>query len=60
MHHKARLVAKEYSQVVGVNFNEIFALVAKFTTIRCMLAIRTVMNLEIHQMDVKITFLNGV
>ncbi len=32
---------------------------AKFTTIRCMLAIRATMELEIHQMDVKITFLNG-
>jgi hypothetical protein len=57
--HKARLVATGYSQLEGVDFNETFAPVAKFTTIRCMLAIGATMNLEIHQMDVKTAFLNG-
>jgi hypothetical protein len=57
--HKARLVAKGYSQVKGVDFNDTFASMAKFTTIRCMLAIGAAMDLEIHQMDVKTTFLNG-
>ena len=46
--HKARLVAKGYSQVVGVDFNETFAPVAKFTTIRCMLAMGATMNMEIY------------
>jgi hypothetical protein len=57
--HKARLVAKGYSQVEGVDFNETFAPMAKFTIIRCMLAIGATMDLEIHQMDVKTAFLNG-
>ena len=57
--YKARLVARGFSQVEGVDFHDTFAPVAKFTTIRCMLAIGAVMDLEIHQMDVKTAFLNG-
>ena len=60
LRYKARLVIKEYSQVAGVNFNEIFVLVAKFISIRFILAIEVAMDLEIHQMDVKTTFLNEV
>jgi hypothetical protein len=58
--YKTRLVAKNYSQVTRVDFDETFAPVAKFITIRCILAIAAAMNWEIHQMDVKTAFLNGV
>lgn len=57
--YKARLVAKGYSQVAGVDFNETFAPVAKFTTIRTIVAIGASIDLEMHQMDVKTAFLNG-
>ena len=57
--YKARLVAKGYSQVAGVDFNETFAPVAKFSTIRCILALGAIMDLEMYQMDVKTAFLNG-
>ena len=56
--YKARLVAKGYSQVEGVD-NETFAPVAKFSTIRCILALGAIMDLAMHQMEVKTAFLNG-
>lgn len=43
-----------------VEIKEMLAFVAKFITIRCILAIQVAMIWEIHQMNVKSTFLNGV
>ena len=50
--YKTPLVAKEYSQLAR-NFNETFATIAKFITIRCILTLGAAVNWEIHQMDVK-------
>jgi hypothetical protein len=59
--YKVRLVTKGYSQVAGVDFDENFAPVAKFITIRCILVIAAAMDWEIHQMDTKTAlFLNSV
>ena len=41
-------------------YEEIFAPVAIYTSIRLVLALATVMKWKIHQMDVKTAFLNGV
>ena len=57
--YKARLVAKGFAQKEGLDFKETFAPVAKFESIRCLLAIGAVLDLEIHQMDVMTAFLNG-
>jgi hypothetical protein len=46
-------------QSYGVDYNEAFAPVAKFTSIRCILVLATLEDMEIHQMDVKMAFLNG-
>jgi hypothetical protein len=57
--HKARLVAKGFSQVEGIDYNETFAPVAKMNSIRLVLALAASHKWEVHQMDVKSTFLHG-
>ena len=57
--HKARLVVKGYAQMFGVDFSETFAPVARLDTIRMLLALAAQKGWNIHQMDVKSTFLNG-
>jgi hypothetical protein len=57
--YNARLVARGFTQTYGVDYNKTFAPVAKFTSIRCILALAALEDMEIHQMDVKTTFLNG-
>jgi hypothetical protein len=58
-HYKVRLVARGFTQTYGVDYNETFAPVAKFTSIRYILALAALEDMEIHQMDVKTAFLNG-
>ncbi len=57
--YKAILVARGFTQTFKVNYNETFAIVAKFVSIRCVLALVAIEDMEIHQMDVKTAFLNG-
>ena len=57
--YKARLVAQGYSQELGIDYNEVFSPVARSATIRTLLAVANIHDLEIHQMDVTTAFLNG-
>ena len=57
--YKARLVAQGFTQQHGIDYEEIFAPVARYQSIRCVLAIANQFNFEVHQMDVKCAFLNG-
>jgi hypothetical protein len=57
--HKARLVAKGYVQRHGVDYEEVFAPVARLETVRLILALAAQGRWEVHHMDVKSAFLNG-
>ena len=58
--YKARFVAKGYAQKEGIDNEETFAPVARFTSIRTVISLAAQMGWEIHQMDVKTVFLNRV
>jgi hypothetical protein len=53
-------VARGFSQKEGEDYDETFAPVAKYTSIRSIIAIASAMGWKLHQMDVKTAFLNGV
>ncbi|BBN67443.1 transposable element gene [Prunus dulcis] len=57
--YKARLVAKGYKQQKNIDYFDTFAPVTKISSIRVLIALASIYNLVIHQMDVKTTFLNG-
>ena len=57
--YKARLVAKGYVQQHGVDYDEVFAPVARIETIRLIIALAAHEGWEIHHLDVKTTFLHG-
>ena len=57
--YKARVVAKGYSHVKGIDFHEVFSAVVKHSLIRALLALVAMEDLKLHQLDVKTTFLHG-
>ncbi|GJX79394.1 putative ribonuclease H-like domain-containing protein [Tanacetum coccineum] len=57
--NKARLVAQGYKQEEGINYDKVFAPVARIEAIRLFLAYASFMNFLMYQMDVKSTFLYG-
>ncbi|GKB05626.1 ribonuclease H-like domain-containing protein [Tanacetum coccineum] len=57
--NKARLVAQGYTQEEGIDYDEVFALVAKIEAIRLFLAYKSFMGFIVYQMDVKSAFLYG-
>ena len=54
--YKARLVAKDYSQISRVDFTDVFSPVVKHSSIRALLGIVAMHDLELEQLDVKAAF----
>ena len=57
--YKARLVAKGFTQKEGIDYTETFSSVSKKDSLRIILALVAHLDLELQQMDVKTSFLNG-
>jgi hypothetical protein len=56
---QTRLVAKGYSQVEGLDFDETYAPIARLESFRILLAYATYHGFKLYQMDMKSAFLNG-
>lgn len=57
---KEIFVAKGFSQVEGIDCDETFVSMARYSSMRTFIAIAANMGWKIHQMDIKKMFLNGV
>ncbi|KAL4335004.1 hypothetical protein GQ457_07G016830 [Hibiscus cannabinus] len=57
--HKARVVAKGYTQTYGIDYNKTFAPMATLNTVQVLLSLAFNCDWKLHQLDFKNAFLNG-
>ena len=57
--YKARLVVQGFRQKEDLDYFDTYSPMTRITSIRMLIAIASILDLEIHQMDVKTAFLNG-
>ena len=58
-HYKARLVVKGYSQLAGIDYEETFAPVIRYDSLRLIIALAVNLGLVLEQLDIKTVFVNG-
>ena len=56
---RSRLVAKGFSQIEGVDFDDLFSPVVRYETVRLLLSIAALEDFDIYSVDVKTTYLYG-
>ncbi len=56
---KTWLIAQGFSQVPGIDFDEVFSLTLKLDSLHIMLVIAAIEDLEVHQLDVVNVYING-
>ena len=56
---KARLVAKDFSQIPSIDYNDVFSPVVKYSSIHTFFIIVAIHDLELEQLDMKTSFLYG-
>ena len=57
--YKARLVAQGYSQEYGKDYLQVFSPVIRWESVRTLISMAVQYGMELHQMDVDVSFLNG-
>ena len=57
--YKASLIVKGFTQIEKIDYNETFSPVSEKDSFRIIMALVANFDLKLHQMDVKIAFLNG-
>lgn len=56
--YKARLIAQWFTQIEGVDYNEIFSHVVKYSSIRLLISLVAHFDIHLEQMNAKIVFLH--
>lgn len=57
--YRARLVAKGFTQIKGMDYNETFSPVLRYSTLRLLFALGVQLDLKMNHLDVPTAFLNG-
>jgi Reverse transcriptase (RNA-dependent DNA polymerase) len=58
--YKARLVTQGFSQISGIDYNDTYAPVARLASLHAIIMMANCLCLELHQVDIKGVYLNGV